>query len=155
MELDLFPRRKRNLRTANELPEGMTHSKDDRCPFNLDDFPTGKHGTCCSLHGKAVVEHLEAFGETDAANLMHANFAVGGARAFSSTLRSAAIRIEQRFANRKDKSKGVTRADGSDIETETASSTQPSTEEAVASIRQAADWYQKVGRLGFGVYARH
>lgn len=73
---------------------------------------------------------------------------------FATRLRMTANDLELRHANEKDKPKG--RRTGGVVDISTGRFTpwpEPSFEEAIASIREAADWYEKVGSLGFGVFA--
>lgn len=140
--------------TTDELPKGMTHAKGTPCPFAPDDFPIGPLGTCCSLRGKAAADNLGALGELGLNAGMYLHKDAGEAIEFAMLLRVAADRLEQRYAGQRDKPKGYSA--GGTIDAETGKITpwpRPSFEEAIASIREAADWYEKVGRLGFGVHA--
>lgn len=132
----------------------MTHAKGTPCPFAPDNFPIGPLGTCCSLRGKAAADNLDAFDEKALHRLMHVDLHDEQALALAKELRKAADRLEQRYAGQTDKPKGYSA--GGTIDAATGKITpwpRPSFEEAIASIREAADWYEKVGRLGFGVHA--
>ncbi len=154
MGLDLLPRPTDRLDETAALPRGMTHRARATCPFASDDFPIGPMGTCCSLRGKVAAENLDALGESDACRRMHDDMDAAEALRFATTLRETADRLEQRHAGTKEKPKGG--AQGGMINMDTGAFTpwpQPSFEEALASIREAANWYEKVARLGFGVHA--
>lgn len=132
----------------------MTHADDAPCPFASDGFLTGLLWTCCSLHGKVAAANLDALGEHDAYARMHEDMGAAEALRFAATLRETAGRLEQRQARQAEKPKGtrcggVVGADSGEFTPWPA----PPFEEALASIRQAADWYEKVARLGFGVHA--
>lgn len=151
MGLDLIPRRSLE---ADALKSGRTHWATEPCPFAHDDFPLASTGTCCSLRGKVAAENLHALGETDACEFMHEDMNATRALRTATRLRDAADRLEQRYAGQPNKPSGGYY--GGKLNADTGEFTpwpQPSFEEAIASIRQAADWYEKVGRLGFGVHA--
>ena len=154
MGLDLLPRRSNRLDETVAVPPGMTHRAHAPCPFANDGFPLGPMGTCCSLRGKVAAENLDALGEHDDCKRMHESMDAAEALQFAATLRATASRLEQRHAGQKEKPTGGAR--GGMIDADTGEFTpwpQPSFEEALASVLQAADWYEKVGRLGFGVHA--
>lgn len=154
MGLDLLPKRLTHHDMKGVLPRGMTHPSGTPCPFFPDDFPTGMMGTCCSLRGKVAAENLEALGEKALYDLMHVDLHEEQCLAAAKELRRAADRLEQRYQHQADKPKGMSQ--GGMINAETGEITpwpRPSFEEAIASIREAADWYEKVGRLGFGAHA--
>lgn len=125
--------------SKRQVRDGRTHDSDAPCPFAADDFPTGAFATCCSLRGKAAAYELDALSEVDLSNRMYDTMTAEEARAFAQELRQAANRLEQKHANDNPKPKGAW-----DNET---------FEQALAWIRQAADWYEKVAKLGFGVNA--
>lgn len=132
----------------------MTHRADEPCPFLHDDFPLASTGNCCSLRGKVAAESLHALGERDACEFMHEDMDAARALRTATRLRDAADRLEQQYAGRADKPSGGYYGGRLDLDTgELTPWPQPSFEEAITSIRQAADWYEKVGRLGFGVHA--
>lgn len=154
MGLDLLPRRTTHHETTDKLPRGITRPAGASCPFTFDDFPIGPMGTCCSLRGKAAADNLGALGELQLNAAMHLDMDADEARRFATRLRATADRLEQRYAGQKDKPKGA--SSGGMINAETGEITpwpRPSFEEALTSIRKAADWYEKVARLGFGVHA--
>ena len=133
---------------------GMTHRTDDPCPFTHDDFPLASIGPCCSLRGKVAAENLHALGETDVCELMHEDVDAAGALRIAARLRGTADGLEQGYAGQTEKPSGGYY--GGRLNADTGEFTpwpKPSFEEAITSIRQAADWYEKVARLGFGVHA--
>jgi len=140
--------------TKEVLPRGMTHPSRTPCPFAPDDYPIGMLGTCCSLRGKVAADNLEAFGEKALRDLMYVDLPEEQCFALAKELRRAADRLEQRYEHQTDKPEGMSK--GGMIDAKTGKITpwpRPSFEEAVASIREAADWYEKVSRLGFGAHA--
>ncbi len=136
---------------SNEADEqsGLTHLPDEPCPFANDNFPIGMLGTCCSLRGKAAAYELAALGETELSNRMYSTMTIEEAGAFADELRGAADRLEQTYAD-KPKPEGASWnnfADGKVTPVRTPF------DEALATIREAARWYEKVATLGFGVHA--
>lgn len=76
------------------------------------------------------------------------------ALAFARTLRQAADRIEAKHGTDNPKPRGAGQVLMLNAETGDIGYDRYSTfEEALASIRQAADWYGFVASLGYGVYA--
>ncbi len=111
-------------------------------------------GTCCSLRGKVAAENLEALGEKALYDLMHVDLPEEQCLALAKELRRAADRLELRYQHLMGKPEGMSQ--GGTINADTGEITpwpRPSFEEAIASIREAADWYEKVSRLGFGAHA--
>ena len=152
MGLDLFPRRKTDPDATKAT--GRTHRADEPCPFASDDFPLASTGTCCSLRGKMAAENLYALGALDVCGLLHEDLDADRTLHVAARLRGAADHLEQRYEGQSEKPSGA--SFGGKIIAETGEFIpwpQPSFEEAIASIREAADWYEKVGRLGFGVHA--
>jgi hypothetical protein len=152
MGLDLFPRRKTDPDTTKTTR--TTHHGDDVCPFSANGFPLASTGNCCSLRGKVAAENLHALGEYGALALLHEDGDADHALRVADRLRDTANHLEQKYAGLSQKPSGGYY--GGRINGDTGEFTpwpQPSFEEAIASIRQAADWYEKVARLGFGVHA--
>lgn len=153
MGLDLLPRQ-HSYSTKDELPRGMTHPARTPCPFDYDHFPISPRGTCCALRGKVAADNLGALGELDLVHAMHTDMTMREGNRFATRLRDTADRIEQRYAGQMDKL--VELASGGTIDARTGKLIpwpRPSFEEAIASIREAADWYDKVAFLGFDVHA--
>lgn len=132
----------------------MIHRIGTPCPFAHDDFPLASTGYCCSLCGDVAVDNLEALGERDAVLTMFERMDAGRAFRTASRLRDVVYRLEHQYADRLDKpSGGSFHGRHIDDTGEFIPCPQPSFEEAMTSIRQAADWYEKVGSLGFGVFS--
>ena len=133
----------------------MTHLPEEPCPFEADDNPVGFFCTCCSLRGKVAAHELEALGETRLSESMYEDKEAEDAIAFAVKLNKAADKLERDHAGDADKPKGASWGETWDSRRKTwTGGTQSTFEEAIAAIRQAARWYDKVGRLGFGVHAR-
>lgn len=153
MGLDCLPRGILRFRGAQSLgeeaTEGVTHYPDEPCPFENDNFPIGMLGTCCSLRGKAAAYELEALGETELSNRMYSDMTVEEAGAFAIELRAATDRLEQTYAG-KPKPEGASwnHFDGKNV-----TPVRSPFDGALATIREAARWYEKVATLGFGVHA--
>ncbi len=136
------------------IPNGFTHRETDPCPFKDDNFPIGMMGSCCWLRGKAAARELDALGEKDLCNLMYENMSAEQAIDFAEALRLYADDLERVYVRKPDKPKGAVWNETWDPEKRAwVNGTSSTLEEAVASIREAARWYEKVGRLGFGVRA--
>jgi hypothetical protein len=74
--------------------------------------------------------------------------------AFADELRVAADSLEHEYANASEKPKGAECAGHFNVEKGHWEGVEYFTfEQALASIRQAARWYEKVGTLGYGVHA--
>lgn len=132
----------------------MTHLIDEPCPFAADDNPIGMLGTCCSLRGKVAAHELDALGETDLCKRMYQDMSFAEAITFSAEMFAAADRLEREYAAKPEKPKGAGWNGTYDSEKKDwVWNTHSTFEEALAAIRQAARWYDKVGRLGFGVNA--
>lgn len=156
MGLDLLPRPCPCGLHGNvgKEPEGYTHLEAAPCPFASSHFPIGMLATCCSLRGKVAAAELDAFGERAVAARMFEHMSAETALAFARTLRQAADRIEAKHANDNPKPRGAGQVLRLNAETGESSYDRYSTfEEALAFIRQAADWYGLVASLGYGVYA--
>lgn len=148
----MVPRRTTNLGPTDELPFGMTHPNDTPCPFANDDVPRGYINTCCSFNTDAATKNLDALKKKALARLLHEDIGEEPVLAVAKELRLAADAIEGRYVESADTDDS--RGEGGVIDIATEKFTpwsRPRFEEALASIRKAADWYEKVGRLGFGV----
>lgn len=154
MSFDLLPRRKTNLDTVHDLPLGMTHATGTPCPFAPGAFPTTPTGTCCSFDGQVLIDNLRAFGETQPADVIY-DVAAEGALLVANLFRMTASGIERRYRGMEGSMPG-TSMDGM-LNFSTGEFTpwpKVPIEEAIASIRKAAVWYEVVGRLGFDVHVR-
>ena len=137
------------------LPKnGATHKPGEPCPFEKDDFPTGMLGTCCSLRGKVAAHELEALGETRVSANMYKDMSAESAAQFARELRLVADRLEKRHASDAERPHGAGWNGLWNAQTKSWEYQKYSTfEDALASIREAARWYEKVAGLGFGVHA--
>jgi len=154
MGLDCYPQPYDKNGCPIQGSNGMLHCDDESCPFDADRFPIGMLGTCCSLRGKVAAHELEALHETRLAEAMFEDMTPTQARDFAQELRCAADTLEQRHAGDAEKPKGAPWNGTYDSSKKEWVYLNHSTfEEALASIREAARWYEKVGRLGYGVHA--
>ncbi len=153
MGLDLYPKRILALDT-NDENVWRTHAADVPCPFKDDNFPIGMLGTCCALRGKIAAYELDALAEHDLRDRMHEDMTAAESLAFASELRQAAARLAARHRDRNTPPRGAGYDGVWDASANAWVFQSHSTfAEALAAIRQAADWYEKVARLGFGVHA--
>jgi hypothetical protein len=135
------------------IPKGLTHREEDPCPFKDDRFPIGIVGRCCWLRGKAAAEELKALGEHDLYLIMHEEMTAEDALSFARTLDNAADSLVRKYRHQADKPKGAPWNGTWDPEQGAwVYETNSTFEEAIASIRESARWFEKVGRLGFGVF---
>lgn len=153
MGLDLYPKRILALDKDDEHV-WRTHAADVPCPFKDDEFPIGMLGTCCALRGKIAAYELAALAEHDLHDRMYEDMTAAEALAFASELRHAADRLAARRRAPNTPPPGV---DDDGVEDASADArvfqTGSTFAESLAAVRQAADWYEKVARLGFGVHA--
>jgi hypothetical protein len=111
-------------------------------------------GTCCSLRGKVAAYELEALGEIRLSERMYSEMTAEEAADFSKELCSAADRLEREYAGKADRPKGAGwNGTWSAKKKEWGYRDFSTFEEALASIRKAAHWYEKVASLGYGVEA--
>lgn len=148
---NLLPRRTTDSDTLSALPRGMTHSIDAPCPFARDGFPVSSMGTCCSLRGEHLVADLEDSGEHQAGSRVLDAMNPDEALRFATTLRQCADRIA---------TQGFEEPDWAPFAEELAMAAcdgrgnpllRSMIEGPIVTIRRAADWYEKVAHLGFGV----
>ncbi len=138
----------------DDIPKGFTHRKTEPCPFKNDDFPIGMMGSCCWLRGKVAAHELEALGEDDLSGRMLEDMTAEEALAFADELVAVATRLEAQYAGLSVKPRGTGwNGRWNDERKEWVWGKYSTFEEALASIREAARWYEKVGRLGYGVHA--
>lgn len=141
-------------RQAPGVPKGLTHLPTEPCPFEPDGFPAGAFATCCSLRGKKAAHELEALGENNLADRMHEDMTAEEALAFADELVAAAGRLEGLHAGQPDKPKGAGWNGTWDSKKKDWVYRDYSTfEQALDSIREAARWFEKVGKFGYGVHA--
>lgn len=148
----MIPRRTTDLDTQDVLPLGQIHAGDTSCPFADDSLPGGG-ATCCSFSTEFAVKALYEFGKVELIKALRKDLDADDAVALARDLRRCADLLDRRYVPPKDTEDG----------TQTGGVMNPATgvftpwtplafETALASIRQAADWYEKVGKLGFGVH---
>ncbi|MBN2561766.1 MAG: hypothetical protein JXQ75_12630 [Phycisphaerae bacterium] len=157
MGLDNYPKRcdcPKHSYPSNVPDFGATHGPDEPCPFEKDNFPIGMVGTCCSLRGKAAAHELEALGENRLSERMYEDMSAEEAEEFAEELRGAGDRLERENAGKADKPKGAGwNGIWNNRKKEWEYQTYSTFEEALATIREAARWYEKVAKLGYGVHA--
>ncbi len=136
------------------MPIGLTHREADPCPFEKDRFPQTDLGNCCTLYAEPAYLELKALGLRDLAADMRDPISAEDAIGLASMLRKAVRGQEVEYSEKDVKPHGrgiaghVDDASGQFVWTRFTTF-----EDALACIRQAADWYEKVGTLGFGVNA--
>lgn len=139
---------------TTEVPDGLTHPRTAPCPFAEDNLPSGIFGDCCWLRGKAAAHVLDALGEIGLAERMYEDMPCEDAIAFAKTLRDASDRLERQAQRTGKKPRGAGWNGIWDEKTkDIVWQTYSTFEDALAEIRKAASWYEKVGRMGFGVHA--
>jgi len=132
----------------------MTHFDDEPCPLAADDNPIGMPGACCSLRGTIAARELDALGEGDLAARMYDDMPSDEAAKFAKDLHEAADTLERKYAGKARKPHGAGWNGTYDSKKKRyVWQTYTSFDDAIASIRQAARWYEKVGSRGFGVHA--
>ena len=148
---NLLPRRTTDPDTMPALPRGMTHPIDAPCPFAHDGFPVSAMGICCSLEGEYLVADLDDHGELETCGGVLRNLDAGQALQLSTTLRQVADRLVAQGLNTPDWAPYAgplaTDAEAGRVNPMLRSMI----EGPVVTIRRAADWYEKVAHLGFGV----
>jgi len=149
--INLLPRRTTEPDTMTALPRGMTHQAGERCPFAGDGFPVSSMDLCCSLRGEYLAADLEDHEEPDACDRLYGDMNADEALQFAKTLRQIVARLE---------SEGYAESDWAPSSAILATHAETGRlnpllrsmiEGPRVSIRMAADWYEKVARLGFGV----
>lgn len=139
----------------SDIPVGFTHSVGAPCPF-ADDDPLWLPRTCCSLRGHIIAGQLKAFGKSDEAGSFYSDMTSAEAIAFAQRLRNVADDVEKRYAKCEEKPHGaVSWVEWNEERGEWDVKSYSTFEEALTLIRRAADWYEKVGELGFCVYASY
>ena len=146
MIIHLIPRRTTDLETTTEPLDTRVHDGPD-CPFADDGFPHGL-ASCCVLWATNAANNLNALGMSRLFVQMAQSQDAEQAVQYARELHSATSELERRYWNRRRRPKGARPERSRGLP-------RCSFEDALASIRQAADWYEKVGRLGFGVTARY
>ena len=150
----MIPRRTTSLEGSDELPFGMTHPNDTPCPFAGDNLPVGYINTCCSFNTEGAAKHLTTLGHVALSKLLHEELEAEKLPCVAKELRRAADEVDERYVQPMDTFDdpilgGITGV----VKERFNPGLRPAFEAALASIRQTADWYEKVGRLGFGVKA--
>jgi hypothetical protein len=136
----LFPDRPDDHATHNHEP----------CTLDPGRFPEGILRALCSIHGLLAVYELSALGLEGLMLRMSEDMTAEEAKTISQDLRSAADQLELEYEGKADKPEG---AGWGDCGPECEHRHHATFEEALATIREAARWYEKVGGLGYGVDA--
>jgi len=101
-----------------------------------------------------AARELEAYGETTLSGRMYKNMRAEDAIVFADELRAAADALEESASSTTKKPKGAGYNGEWNAKAQRWDWQGFSTfEEALDSIREAAAWYEKVGSLGYGVWA--
>lgn len=134
------------------LPPGATHPKDAPCPFG--EHPTDPRSPCCSFPGNPTVLYLIASDLATLAITLYRDVSPEGAVDMADELRTAAKSL------RRDVTEGWRRTSPPGTKsTADVTTSIPSVrwsfelDDALAELEAAACWYEKIGRMGFGVKA--
>lgn len=131
----------------------MTHPNDAPCPFATAKPPVGSINTCCSFNTKVAAENLSLLGHDPLARLLHVELSTEKVPYMVRELRRFAEAVEGQYVEPTDTPDGSRPAGVIDSVTNTFTPwARPAFDRALTTIRQAADWYEKVGRLGFDVH---
>jgi hypothetical protein len=152
MGLDLLPRS--TSASSAQFSPGMTHLEDQPCPFSKDDNPHGVLATCCSFRGNPLAVYLLAMGLAPVAfDLYEDKKTAEDTIAFGEALRKLAIDMQSTFTKLQQRAgrdpspsdEAVIEVPGLDWKFPVAN--------LIEALEAASDWYEKVGRMGFGVKA--
>lgn len=148
----MIPCRTTDLDVHDEMPFGMTHPNDTRCPFANDKLPTGWINTCCSFNTETAAENLDRFGHNALARLLKLGLTNEKLPSIVKELRRAADAIDEEYVQPMSSFDDPLRGGiTGEVRERFNPRLRPAFEAAIRSIRHAADWYEKVGRLGFNV----
>lgn len=155
MELILLPRQDPVLEPNRALPPGMTHPVGTPCPLAEDGVPAAPGSACCSIVATVAARAFKAFGDPLIARLMRDCIDPGHVGSLVPSMRvtiyeaAASYRARRAAPAAPPSRRGARDGEGYlDWPPERF-------EAAFTSARKVADWYDKVGRLGFGVHARY
>ncbi len=153
MALDNYPVRcecgKHTYRRGLSL-RGFAHLAKDECPYDGDTFDHGI--ACCWLRGSAAAFELRALGNENLADRVRNDMTAEEALSFAEELRRFADEQEKLFSGKEPKPRGAWwKAMSIDRGNVRISEGYATFEQALATIRNAAGWFEKTGRLGFGV----
>ena len=148
----MIPRRTTDLDTQDPLPLGQTHADDADCPFANDSLANGGT-TCCSFNTELAVKALYEFGKVDLAKALRRGLDGDDAVDLARDLRRSADTLDARYIQPEDGEDGAQTGGLTNLATGVFTPwSRLAFESALTSIRQAATWYEKVGKLGFGVH---
>lgn len=153
MGLDNYPVRcgcgKHTYRRGMSL-RGFAHLEKEECPYEGDSFDHGI--ACCWLRGSAAAFELQALGNEDLAGRVRNDMTAEEALAFAGELWRFADEQEKLFSGKEPKPRGAWwKAMSIDRGNVRISEGYATFEHAIARIRNAASWFEKTSRLGFGV----
>lgn len=130
------------------------HPSGKLCPIQIEDFPGGLLSTCRPLRGSQVVRKLAALGAEGLAYEMLEDMSCEEALDFACRLRKTADHLESEHQGDAEKSERPYRTTGKKpMKKDCPWGTHTNLDESLAKIREAAQWYEKVSRLGYGVHA--
>lgn len=149
----LLPRQQTTIEGSDPIPFGQTHPSDAPCPFVNDPRPSGFINTCCSIYAESVVKFLDTYGNKTLARVLRLKeFDAEKLPFVAKELRKAAAEVEARLVDAPDVVCGSSTSRMIDVVTDKYADMDRSTfDTGLASIYALADWYEKVGQLGFGI----
>jgi hypothetical protein len=147
---NLLPRRMNDLDTT-ALPRGMTHPAHILCPFAGDGFSISSMGLCCSLRGEYLIGELDELGETEACADVMKDMSADESLRFATRLRQCADRIAGQGFEEPEWAPFAEQLAIDDATGRTNPLLRNMIEGPLVTVWKAADWYERVSHLGFGV----
>lgn len=99
------------------------------------------------------MRELEALGEISLSNVVYFDMTNEQAVEFAAALRATATALDGQYSDSAAKPRGACQGARWNQERKQSEDIYSTFEEAIATIREAAHWYEEVGSLGFGVHA--
>ena len=115
-------------------------------------FCPGIYPCECSLWAEDAARELDAVGEGGLSKRMYQDMTHREASTFGEELRAAADRLQARFAGTPEHG-DAERSRSQDKDENEQIHGRVTIDHALAEIRAAARWYERVGKLGFGTHA--
>ena len=133
------------------IPEGQTHRLDEPCPFDDDHLPERLRATCCTIRARLVAIELMALGEERLGRRMLESMSGQEALAFAKELQRAADGLEGKYRGKRRKPTGASVVELDESKKAWVLSRPSSFTEAIAVIRGAARWYERIVANGGSV----